>query len=536
MDNGGHVNKQIHILGLLFVVLPTLAALAGNTLTTHNPNTTATIVIHGFDPDGASQEGVFGEDILDEELLHQVGNFAGLPVSDGSATLPTNVIATTTYYGDTPPSYYNTQDIAELNSITKQYGGGIPRYALIIAKYARHIMDRSGASQVNIVSASLGSFVGRWMIEKDSDSLVSDGKVARWLSLEGVLCGNWAASNELVQDLWDDFGTPTIDTEHMKYEWVEANLHSPRREADNPLFADILIGMEMSSRDTAGDGMLTDIMLLEGDFHANDGVVTVDDGYFEYMSPQSKFLNLSTTHSWMHVNHYELKEYDPAMMQIANFLTQRRRITVKVIRLQVTNPEEPDDFWWDWMPAEIVIESETFSPLGLSQWGITDSVCTRGVEGASSPIYEFNNHGEEQTLNHIIYDEFVGDGEATLDINLGCFEIDWNEKYGVYEPLDDGGNDLGSTSISISVTSVGTTTQEFSTSNFNGTVEIQVFDYPFDVLDDAVIGDVNGDGYVNVSDVLALISAWGPCSCVEDLDGSGIVDVTDLLIVIGNWG
>jgi hypothetical protein len=294
--------------------------------------------------------------------------------------------------------------------------------------------------------------------------------------------------------------------------------------------------MEMSSRDTAGDGMLTDIMLLEGDFHANDGVVTVDDGYFEYMSPQSKFLNLSTTHSWMHVNHYELKEYDPARMQIANFLTQRRRITVKVIRLQVTNPEEPDDFWWDWMPAEIVIESETFSPLGLSQWGITDSVCTRGVEGASSPIYEFNNHGEEQTLNHIIYDEFVGDGEATLDINLGCFEIDWNEKYGVYEPLDDGGNDLGSTSISISVTSVGTTTQEFSTSNFNGTVEIQVFDYPFDVLDDVVVGDVNGDGNIDVTDILLVISAWGPCSgCIEDLDHSGEVDVTDLLIIIGNW-
>ncbi len=49
--------------------------------------------------------------------------------------------------------------------------------------------------------------------------------------------------------------------------------------------------------------------------------------------------------------------------------------------------------------------------------------------------------------------------------------------------------------------------------------------------------DVTGDGNVNVSDVLAVIGAWGPCSsCDEDIDGSGSVDVTDLLAVIGAWG
>jgi len=521
---------------VLFILIPALSVFAHGNLSTHNPNTTATIVIHGFDPDGASQVGTFGEDVLDEVLLHEVGAYAGLPVSDGSATLPTNVIATTTYYGDTAPSYYTLQDIAELAAVTKQYGGGIPRYALIIAKYARHIMDRSGATQVNVVSASLGSFVGRWMIEKDSDSLVSDGKVARWLSLEGVLCGNWAASNDLVQDLWDDFGTPTIDTDHMKYAWVEANLHSPRREADNPLFSEILIGMEMSTRDTAGAGTMTDIMLLEGDFHANDGVVTVDDGYFESMSPQSKFFSLSTTHSWMHVNHYELQAYAPAMMQIANFLTKQKRVIATVTRLQVTNTQEPGEFWWDWMPAEIVIESDVHSPYALLQWGITESICVRGMEGTSSPIYEFNEDGEEQSLSHIVYDEFVSEIETSLDITLGCFEIDWSEKYDIFEPLDGDGNPLGECSFVIPIGSSGTTTQEFSTGNFNGTLQIRVIEYPFETLDVAVAGDVNGDGFVNVSDILVVISAWGPCSgCDEDIDNSGTVDVSDLLYIIGNW-
>lgn len=54
-------------------------------------------------------------------------------------------------------------------------------------------------------------------------------------------------------------------------------------------------------------------------------------------------------------------------------------------------------------------------------------------------------------------------------------------------------------------------------------------------------GDINGDGVVNVLDLLALISAWGACqpapaTCPADLDGNGTVNVLDLLIVIGNWG
>ena len=49
--------------------------------------------------------------------------------------------------------------------------------------------------------------------------------------------------------------------------------------------------------------------------------------------------------------------------------------------------------------------------------------------------------------------------------------------------------------------------------------------------------DINGDGSVNVSDLLSLIAAWGDCNgCVEDIDGSGVVDVSDLLTVIAAWG
>ena len=49
-------------------------------------------------------------------------------------------------------------------------------------------------------------------------------------------------------------------------------------------------------------------------------------------------------------------------------------------------------------------------------------------------------------------------------------------------------------------------------------------------------GDVNGDGYANVTDLLAVMDTWGPCEgCPADLNGDGLVDVVDLLEVVGNW-
>ena len=52
-----------------------------------------------------------------------------------------------------------------------------------------------------------------------------------------------------------------------------------------------------------------------------------------------------------------------------------------------------------------------------------------------------------------------------------------------------------------------------------------------------VTGDANGDRQVDFADVLAILSAWGPCegACPEDLDDNGIVEFADLLIVLANW-
>jgi len=73
------------------------------------------------------------------------------------------------------------------------------------------------------------------------------------------------------------------------------------------------------------------------------------------------------------------------------------------------------------------------------------------------------------------------------------------------------------------------------TDTFNAIVRIPL---PSDTPD--CPGDLNGDGVVNVSDLLILLGNWGECpgtaECVGDLNDDGVVNVSDLLILLGAWG
>jgi len=52
-------------------------------------------------------------------------------------------------------------------------------------------------------------------------------------------------------------------------------------------------------------------------------------------------------------------------------------------------------------------------------------------------------------------------------------------------------------------------------------------------------GDVDGDGFVNATDLAALLAAWGACvagqACPADLDGDGEVGATDLAALLAAW-
>jgi serine protease len=52
------------------------------------------------------------------------------------------------------------------------------------------------------------------------------------------------------------------------------------------------------------------------------------------------------------------------------------------------------------------------------------------------------------------------------------------------------------------------------------------------------LGDLNGDGAVDGTDLGTFLSAWGGCGtpCPADFNDDGIVDGGDLFLLLGNWG
>jgi hypothetical protein len=442
-----------------------------------DPNQTATVFVGGFDRDGASRHGVFGVD-GSEALLDSIAALAGVPVAHGEASVPANVAADMIYYGDTAPGYYTEADVAELAQVTAHWGGGVPRYALIVAKYARELMRRSGARQVNIVSGSFGSLIVRWMIENDLGALASSGAIARWLSVEGLLAGNWAASRDHLVDLVD-LGSPLpIDVDHMDYDWVTANIHSPRNEADSPLYAKTLMGALASTDDEYSNGLLSDLMLAEREWQPNDGMQLVSDALFQRVTGRSQYLGLPPMLGLLRSNHFSVKENRGGWADVATFLTQRRRVAIVMTDATLKNISEPTGPLWDWRPAEVVIESRVSSPAAAARWGIHEPLCVREKEGGVAPLRRFSQAGEHQRFTELLFDGLVLPEETELQLDLHAEEVDYDWRYNVLETVTRPYYDeLGAGSIRVSTLAPGTYT--FDAPGWSCAVAVLTFDYPF---------------------------------------------------------
>src|SRR5262245_2246323 len=332
------------------LLVAALIAAPAHPVAANDPNRTVTIWVHGFDRAGVDRHGIYGDDLLLESVADSVAALGHLPVlrPPSPTPPPPNVVAATTYYGDHPPAYYLAPDVTDIDQVTARWGGGVPRYAMIVAKYARHLLERSGAQQVNFVSASFGSLVVRWLIEKDVEGLASQRKIARWLSAEGLLAGNWAASRDETASLLDLLGIGSVDLDHMSYGWIEANLHSPRTQADDPHYADILMGSLASTDDTDNNAALSLAMMGFGEFAPNDGVQALPDATFQTVTSRSRLIGQPPTLSLFHVDHYGLQNHRGARAEVASFITQRRRVTVTMTSAQVFDLHEIHTPLWDW--------------------------------------------------------------------------------------------------------------------------------------------------------------------------------------------
>ena len=381
-----------------------------------------TIYIHGYSKTGYKQQGIYG-DIGQDSMIDALAELASLPtMQDYDKNNFTNTLAVTPYYGDEAPAYYTQEDIDDIDAVTKIYGGGIPRYATIIAKFAKFALKESGADHVNIVSASMGSLVTRWLIEKDIEQLATLGKINKWLSIEGVIRGNWVASNSILMGIIDPFEKQHIDTKHMDYEWIKRNLEGI--SATHPNYKEIEMGFISSTY--SGDGVLDILLSANGQLQPNDGVQVLKDTYF------SSTPDHDPTYTHFHQDHLGIKKDKGAWAEVATFLSSKKRVKITLVSATIDNLHE--DIYFFNKRAEIVFQSKVKSSKIYEKFGVDDEISERIVEGGALNMYKYAKKGVSQSVNQLIFNDFVLEDENELDVKITGYELDKFAIYDVREP------------------------------------------------------------------------------------------------------
>jgi len=315
-------------------------------------------------------------------------------------------------------------------------GKGIPRYARIIAKYAKYILDKTGADKVNFMSVSMGSLVTRYLIEKDLEHLASEQKIDKWLSLEGVIKGNIAASGDNLLAFINNFETQSIDVAHMNYTWINTHL-----DTNSLHYQNIQIGFESSTKDDASKSALSYWLRLNGNFEANDGVQAVKDTFFK----------TNATHTFYHDNHYTLADNKAAWGYAATFLTSKKRVRITLLDATIYDLHEDNLlFNTSIKPAEIVFQSRLYSQKAQEKWDFIRAIDERVLRGGYLAVYNYHDRDINKILNQPLFDSYILDEEKELTLKLTPYELDMEPDYGVREFTGHGDNEsLGEETIMI---------------------------------------------------------------------------------------
>jgi hypothetical protein len=445
---------QLLVMVLVLVLVPRPSAAQ---TPSYDPATTVVIFVHGFDSEGFNAVGVFGDDVLHDDLL-RVAAVLPQPTWQVDPTAP-NQIAATTYYGDTPPAWYTSADRAADSSAAS----GIPRYALRVARYVRRVLERApGATAVNILSASMGTLVSRYMIEHDLLALASEHKITRWGQLVGVTIGNWAASH--APGLLTGSASP--DVAQMTYEWVSANI-SANRTMNSPFYGPMIITQWIASDD---EDLLS---VFSG--KPNDGTNLSEDEYFSGFTTAAA-LHAATdgtlqmpASSFGHTTHTGIRNNDGAWAGIAAMSQNNVRVTMTLTRAKVLSTG--DSLLQG--RGEWVFSASVMSPRAGALYGTTEPLNQYLRAGGNPPLLRLGRN-EPRFPNLVLFDQIVPPGESVLELTLSAEELDWHPKfYDVFENPYGSNKSMGTFTATLPVTGPSVTRLLSGTMDLDVTVSVR---------------------------------------------------------------
>ncbi len=382
------------------------------------------LYVHGYAQHGYQRRGVYGNDNYDKVInnLLDLSAFATTSNYDENSKY---IVAITPYYGDTPPSYYTPKDIEEVEALE-----GIPRYALIIAKFARYMKEKTKAKTIYIVSASMGSLVTRYLIEKDLEHLSSTKSISRWISLEGVIKGNIAASDKGLLRFAKGAGffkSSAPEVKQMHYSWIKEHLNP-----NSPYYKDIKIAFESSTDDHLNNQAITLLKRV-----ANDGVQAVRDTYSEGDYP----------HIYLHETHTSIDDNLAAWADVISFLSSRKRVKLTLLNAKLDDLHEDRLFYGSILPAEIAFSSKVYSPAISQKWGIDRAIDKRALKSWYLPIFKYRDSGVSKEIDYTLFDGLVLSDEKSLRVLITPYEIDFLNLYKIREITGHGSYESLSTAV-----------------------------------------------------------------------------------------
>jgi len=210
-------------------------------------------------------------------------------------------------------------------------------------------------------------------------------------------------------------------------------------------------------------------------------VQAAPDAVFQQMAPAARFQGQTPTSATFHADHLGLADHHSAWAEAATFLIASRRVTVTMTSARVTNLHEPSSPLWDWRPAEVLFESRAFSPAAERRWGLTEALSAHVKDDAAAPLVRYDRAGDTHTLSYVVFDDFVLPEETALRLELHDWELDYDLRYGVTETVQTPYyDDMGGGTVLVSTLAPGT--YSFANSDWSSTLEVRVFDYPFQSL------------------------------------------------------
>ncbi|MBX7258389.1 MAG: hypothetical protein K1Y02_18640 [Candidatus Hydrogenedentes bacterium] len=427
----------------------------------YNPSTAIMVYIHGFDNAGWTYTNVYGDDSTIDDIagpVNQIATFTGRPTNIANPTAP-NQVCGATYYGAAPPAWYTAEDIAADNALSGTY---VPRYALRMAKYIKHVITRSGATSAIVLSGSFGTEITRYMIEHNLCNLASDQLISRWMPIVGVMQGNWAASSINYDLLGPIFGEdPSPDIDCMQYGWVDSNI-SAHATMNSAYYGPIIINQFVATAD--GDGYITALCN-----QPNDGTNNVSDEKFNGYTTTAA-LHAATDGvlqmpglAYYPTEHTGIVDHMGMWAGVVSAAENNIRVTVTMTSFySKTNGDLFGDSEW-------VFSTKMTSPRAQTLWGVTAPMTDVSYSDGVSPKIELKK-GQTRTPNWVVFDMIIPAGESQLNFWLNAYELDFFNKF--YDEYEIGSTkDMGAVSTTITGS---TTTFTVSNGNYSATFSVVI--------------------------------------------------------------